>query len=114
MGGIVTRTLDWLSPEEAHTAEHDDDSECCLIKDQPDRCIGNLHGTLRNVSVHTADGVSALEAQLDDGTDAITLIWLGRREIEGIESGRCITVHGRVGRRGGERVLYNPRYELDA
>jgi hypothetical protein len=42
------------------------------------------------------------------------LIWLGREVIEGIEAGRALTVHGRVGRRGNERVLYNPRYELDA
>lgn len=110
----MTRTLEWLSPEGEHAAGHDNDSDCCQIKDQPDRCHGNLHGTLGNVSVRTTDGVSSLEAQLDDGTDAVTLIWLGRREIEGISPGRCITVHGRVGRRGGERVLYNPRYELDA
>ena len=47
-------------------------------------------------------------------TEPLTLIWLGREVIEGIETGRALTVHGRVGRRGEERVLYNPRYELDA
>lgn len=87
---------------------------CCDIKDQPDRCIANLHGTLRSVTTRPVDDVTALEAELDDGTDAVTLIWLGRTTIEGIEAGRCVTVHGRVGRRGSERVLYNPRYELDA
>lgn len=114
MGGLVTRTLGWLSHEEAGSHDGDTDSDCCLIKDQPDRCVGNLHGKLSAVGLRTTHGVSALEAELDDGTDVVTLIWLGRREIEGIEPGRCITVHGRVGRRGGERVLYNPRYELDA
>jgi hypothetical protein len=60
------------------------------------------------------DGVTALEAELYDGSEPLTLIWLGRDAIEGIEQGRTLTVHGRVGRRGKERVLYNPRYELDA
>jgi hypothetical protein len=41
-------------------------------------------------------------------------VWLGRREIKGIEPGRRLTVHGRIGRRGESCVLYNPRYELDA
>lgn len=112
MGGLVTRTLEWLSPEDRETSETDD-SVCC-IKDQPDRCVANFHGTLRSVELHTVDGVTALEAELDDGTDTVRLIWLGRRTIEGVEAGRQMTVHGRVGRRGAERVLYNPRYELDA
>jgi len=116
MGGMVSRTREWLSPEERGEAEVKDveSDECCLIKDQPDRCVANLHGSLRAVNQRPVDGVVALEAELDDGTDAVTLIWLGRNEIEGIEPGRALTVHGRVGRRGKERVLYNPRYELDA
>ncbi len=117
MGGLVSRTREWLSPESEEAAElttDTDDSGCCLIKDQPDRCVADLHGTLSNVHQRSIDGVSALEAELSDGSDACTLIWLGRDEIEGIEPGRTLTVHGRVGRRGKERVLYNPRYELDA
>nr|WP_324130840.1 OB-fold nucleic acid binding domain-containing protein [Aeromicrobium sp.] len=76
--------------------------------------MANLHGTLRSVEQRPIDGVTALEAELYDGSEPLTLIWLGRETIEGIEAGRTLTVHGRVGRRGQERVLYNPRYELDA
>ncbi len=117
MGGLVSRTREWLSPDNEEAAQHAadvDDSSCCLIKDQPDRCVANLHGTLRSVTQRPIDGVVALEAELYDGSEPLTLIWLGRQEIEGIETGRAMTVHGRVGRRGKERVLYNPRYELDA
>lgn len=117
MGGLVSRTREWLSPEFQEAEELKDDAEhagCCLIKDQPERCVANLHGTLRSVTLRPVDGVSALEAELYDGSATLTLIWLGRRRIEGIEPGRTLTVHGRVGRRGTERVLYNPRYELDA
>jgi len=117
MGGLVSRTREWVSPEHQEAAELQDDAEhagCSLIKDQADRCVADLHGTLRSVTLRPVDGVTALEAELYDGTEALTLIWLGRRVIEGIEPGRALTVHGRVGRRGKERVLYNPRYELDA
>lgn len=117
MGGLVSRTREWLTPEEHEAAALEvvaEDAECCLIKDQPDRCLANLHGTLRSVSLRPVDGVTSLEAELFDGSEALTLIWLGRDAIEGIEAGRTLTVHGRVGRRGKERVLYNPRYELDA
>jgi hypothetical protein len=117
MGGLVGRTRERLLPEEHGATDVTSDADpdaCCLIKDQPDRCMANLHGTLRSVDLRPVDGVSSLEAELHDGSDAVTLIWLGRHEIEGIEPGRTLTVHGRVGRRGKERVLYNPRYELDA
>jgi hypothetical protein len=117
MGGLVSRTLERISVEHQSKSEIKGDEKDvgpCSIKDQPDRCIANLHGTLRSVGQRPVDGVTALEAELDDGSDTLTLIWLGRREIEGIEAGRKVTVHGRVGRRGAERVLYNPRYELDA
>jgi hypothetical protein len=53
-----------------------------------------------------------LEAELFDGTDGITLVWLGRRRITGIEPGRTIKVQGRIALRDGHKVLYNPYYEL--
>jgi len=113
----MSRTREQISPDHDEPAEvtiETDNDGCCLIKDQPDRCMANLHGTLRSVSQRPVDGVAALEAELYDGSEPLTLIWLGREVIEGIEAGRTLTVHGRVGRRGKERVLYNPRYELDA
>jgi hypothetical protein len=113
----MNRARDQVTPENHEPADAKidiDPDACCLIKDQPDRCMANLHGTLRSVSHRPIDGVTALEAELYDGSEPLTLIWLGREVIEGIEAGRALTVHGRVGRRGNERVLYNPRYELDA
>ena len=51
-------------------------------------------------------------AALAHGTQRFSEI---RRRIEGVQAGRRLTVHGRIGRRGSsERILYNPRYELDS
>ena len=69
---------------------------------------------LRSVTLRPLDGVTALEAELYDGSDSVSLIWLGRRKIEGVAAGRQLTAHGRIGMRSGARVIYNPRYELEA
>lgn len=58
------------------------------------------------------DGKASLEAELFDGTEGVTLIWLGRRRIPGIEPGRTLRVRGRLAVRDGRKVLYNPYYEI--
>ena len=55
-----------------------------------------------------------LEADLYDGSDVVTLVWLGRRHIAGIEPGRQLTARGRVAVRDDRKVIYNPYYELEA
>lgn len=53
-----------------------------------------------------------LEAELSDGTGSVTLVWMGRRAIPGIEVGRSMVVHGTLAVHRGRRVIFNPRYEL--
>ncbi|HEY1971766.1 MAG TPA: OB-fold nucleic acid binding domain-containing protein [Pseudonocardia sp.] len=69
-------------------------------------------GRLRSVELSPKDSAATLEAELFDGTDDVILIWVGRREIAGIEPGRKIKVRGRMAIRNGRKVLYNPHYEL--
>jgi amino acid transporter len=71
-----------------------------------------LAGTLRAVTMRPRGGSLAMEAELWDGTGQVTLIWLGRRGIPGIQPGRRIVVHGRLTSLGGERTMFNPSYEL--
>ena len=47
-----------------------------------------------------------------DGSGSVTLVWLGRRQIPGIDPGRTLKVWGRISCHEGKRLLYNPRYEL--
>jgi hypothetical protein len=91
----------------AHTAE-----DCARIAQAPDRQPVRLRGTLRTVTLRPRGGVPALEAELDDGSGVLTIVWLGRRRIVGIAPGRSIQVQGRIGVHEGARVIYNPRYEL--
>ena len=84
----------------------------CTIADAPDRERVRLQGTLRTVSLRPRGGVPALEAELFDGSDVLTLVWLGRRRITGIAPGRSLQVEGRIGRHDRNRIMFNPRYEL--
>lgn len=69
-------------------------------------------GRLRSVELCPRAAVATLEAELFDGSEGITLVWLGRRRIPGIEPGRTLRARGRVALRDGRKVLYNPYYEL--
>ena len=69
-------------------------------------------GTLRTVTFSPRGGVPALEGELYDGTGTVTVIWLGRRRIAGIQPGVELIVSGRIGFVDGDRVIFNPRYEL--
>lgn len=79
----------------------------CGDRDQVTIC-----GTLRTVTLRPRAGVPALEAELYDGSGTVSLIWLGRRRIAGVEPGRSMRVTGRVANLEGRCVIYNPRYEL--
>jgi amino acid transporter len=69
-------------------------------------------GTLRAVTLRPHGPSLTMEADLFDGTGSVTLIWLGRRNIAGVQPGRRIVVHGRLTNIRGRRAIYNPSYEL--
>ncbi len=80
--------------------------------DLQDRHRVQLAGSLRSVSLRPRAGAPALEAELADGTGNVTLIFLGRREIPGINPGRWLRVRGLVSCDDGRKTIYNPQYEL--
>ena len=71
-------------------------------------------GRLKSVVYTPRETVPTLEAELFDGSGSVTLVWLGRRRIPGIEPGRTVTARGRFAAFDGKRVIYNPWYELGA
>jgi hypothetical protein len=74
----------------------------------------SVSGRLRTVVYTPRTNLPTLEADLYDGSDVVTLVWLGRRHIPGIEPGRQLTARGRIAVRDDRKVLYNPHYELEA
>ncbi len=70
-------------------------------------------GTLRSVEMNAKGCAGGVRAELFDGTDTVTLVWLGQRRIPGIESGRALRVRGRLGTlENGTKAIYNPHYEI--
>ncbi|MGH3240395.1 MAG: OB-fold nucleic acid binding domain-containing protein [Spirillospora sp.] len=82
------------------------------ITDCAERKRHCVAGTLRTVTLRPRGGAPALEAELYDGTDVISLVWLGRRKIAGIDPGRMLRAEGLVSTQDGRKVMFNPRYEL--
>jgi amino acid transporter len=82
------------------------------IADGQQRERVELAGTLRAVTQRPSGGSLSMEAELWDGTGQVNLVWLGRRNIPGIQPGRRIVVHGRLTSRKGEPTIFNPTYEL--
>jgi hypothetical protein len=78
-----------------------------------DRSRVRVAGTLHRVTASRGGG-PALRAELGGGPERVTIVWLGRERIPGIEPGRVLAVEGRLTRQRGRSVIYNPRYELAA
>ena len=76
--------------------------------------VVTVTGRLKSVVYTPRETVPTLDAELFDGSGAVTLVWLGRRRIPGIEPGRTLTARGRFAAFDGRRVIYNPWYELGA
>lgn len=112
----LRRTISkWANTTDQHArdmrAEHLGEGDV-PIAEAADREMVVLQGSVRSLTVRPRGGVPALEADLFDGSGVITIVWLGRRRIAGIDPGRSMRVQGRIGVYDGVRVIYNPRYEL--
>lgn len=105
------------SEQELESEELRRDTEragCACARDVHRGELVSVTGRLRTVVYTPRTNLPTLEADLYDGTDVITLVFLGRRHIAGVEPGRALTARGRVAIREGRKVIYNPHYELEA
>jgi hypothetical protein len=71
-----------------------------------------VFGRIKSVVYTPRQHVPTLHAELIDGTGSVTLVWLGRRRIPGIEPGRTLEAQGCVTEVDGGLVIFNPRYDL--
>ncbi|OBA51446.1 DNA-binding protein [Nocardia sp. 852002-20019_SCH5090214] len=110
LGRRLTADLDVLDAEEL--AETSEASGACRAAECRRGEEVTMLGRLRSVEACPKSASASVEAEFFDGTDAVTLVWIGRRRIPGVESGRRILVRGRIGERDGAKVMFNPYYEL--
>ena len=117
--GWLSRTLQKLTADDqtVDAAELQSDvvsAGCAPVSACRKGEVVTVTGRLRSVVYTPRETVPTLEAELFDGSGSVTLVWLGRRRIPGIEPGRRLTARGRFAAFEGRRVIYNPWYELSA
>lgn len=109
--GLTANRAEFEASQERRRTQR---SGCCPVAKVEDRQRTTVAGVLRSVTLRSRETVPALEAELYDGTGALRLVWLGRREIPGVQPGRRLRVTGMVSEKTGTPTVYNPRYELVA
>ncbi|MGB2570831.1 OB-fold nucleic acid binding domain-containing protein [Micromonospora citrea] len=117
--GSLRRILRRLTASEAEIEAQELQRESAESGGTPARqcCRGevvSVAGRLRTVVYTPRTNLPTLEADLYDGSGVVTLVWLGRRHIAGIEPGRHLTARGRMAVRDDRKVIYNPYYELES
>jgi hypothetical protein len=69
-------------------------------------------GVVRSIVVGYPGPGAVFEAELADQTGVLRVLWLGQRQVLGIEPGRALVCEGRVSVEGGRRVMRDPRYRI--
>jgi RecG-like helicase len=82
------------------------------IDDAPARVPVLVAGRIKSLRVQPLAGVATLRATIADDSGQVTLVFLGRRHIAGIEVGRKILCEGVIGEQQGRRQMLNPVYRL--
>ncbi|MFX4270881.1 OB-fold nucleic acid binding domain-containing protein [Propionibacteriaceae bacterium Y1685] len=106
----LTSTTEELDSSDLQTASKEAGAQPILTCGDRDKVC--LSGTVASVRIAPSSEHPRLIVELRDGSGSVTLVWMGRRTIPGVDSGRTMKVHGRISCHEGQRVMYNPRYEL--
>jgi hypothetical protein len=82
------------------------------IASLPSRCHATLTGEVTAARVVPRASSPRLELTVDDGSESITAIFVGRRAIAGLEPGRLVRLEGVLVDDNGRREMLNPLYTL--
>jgi len=72
----------------------------------------HIRGTVSSIRTAPSGGAPRIEVEVWDETGGITLQFLGRRNIVGLDVGTVICAEGMVGEDEGALTILNPSYEL--
>jgi len=98
-----------VAPRPAHT---DVAAGCTPIGDVSWREPVVVQGRVRSIRVQPWAEVATLECTLVDETGGITVVFLGRRKIAGVQPGTVMRVEGVAGAHHGKLAMLNPEYTL--
>jgi len=86
--------------------------KCQAIAEAGYRQKVTVGGVVQAVRLQTMAGAPTLECTLHDGTGRISVVFLGRRQVPGVENGAAMRVSGRVGEYQGRMAILSPDYHL--
>jgi len=86
--------------------------KCQAIAEVGYRQKVTVGGVVQAVRLQTMAGAPTLECTLHDGTGGISVVFLGRRQVPGVENGAAMRVSGRVGEHQGRMAILSPDYHL--
>ena len=72
----------------------------------------HVKGNVTNIRTAAANATPHVDIEIWDETGGITLQFIGRREITGLEVGSTLCAEGMVGETDGNLVILNPSYEI--
>jgi hypothetical protein len=117
--GSTTRRQD--APADAVPAADVDDARTALFTPRAG-CVAigairwrdrvRICGVVRSTRIQPKGGVPTLECVVADDTGSISIVFLGRRQVPGIEPGTRLVAHGMAGSHFGRLAILNPEYEL--
>lgn len=84
------------------------------IADTPPRSRVKVAGVVRRITVRPLEGNESLEAVVYDGTGEVTVVWMGRRSIHGLNLGTRLVVEGLLAEHRAGRRMVNPIFEFSA
>ena len=105
-------TADNLEIDSERLCERFKEDDFVKIADSKVRTRTKLAGEIKRMRIKPRSGVPAVELVISDGTGEVTVIFSGRRNIPGVDHGKCIMVDGVPHRDGGRTVILNPAYTL--
>ncbi|MDR0365813.1 MAG: OB-fold nucleic acid binding domain-containing protein [Bifidobacteriaceae bacterium] len=118
--GAWRRATDWLKQQMAPAAALDADQELRLasvagatpIALVPDREPVKVTGVIKSIAIGPRGSGARFEVELVDSTGSLRVVWVGQRQILGLEPGRQLVCEGRVSLDGPRLVMRDARYEL--
>ncbi|GAA4433235.1 hypothetical protein GCM10023169_40010 [Georgenia halophila] len=86
---------------------------CTHAADLVPRHRATVAGTVTALTYRPKDQTPAMTARVSDGTGTVDLVFLGRRDVPGIDPGRRLVAEGMVCAPDGDRAaMFNPAYRL--
>ena len=92
--------------------EHFDKFNFTRLGELQCRTRTKVAGEIKRIRIKPRSGIPSVQIVINDGTGEVSVIFSGRRNIPGIDHGRCIMIDGVPHRDGDRIVMLNPAYTL--